>query len=69
MLALVAPLSAAVHCVLRSAATGIANCSHVSLLLPLAQVFCWVDVLAINQHPGQQQAQDLADLEVGEAGD
>jgi hypothetical protein len=32
------------------------------------QVFCWVDVLAINQHPGRQQARDLQDLEVGERG-
>ncbi|KAG2489757.1 hypothetical protein HYH03_011709 [Edaphochlamys debaryana] len=28
------------------------------------QVFCWVDVLAINQHPGRQQSQDLEDLEM-----
>ncbi|GLC68800.1 WD repeat-containing protein 49 [Pleodorina starrii] len=27
------------------------------------QMFCWVDVLAINQHPGMQQARDLQDLE------
>ncbi|GLC44249.1 WD repeat-containing protein 49 [Pleodorina starrii] len=27
------------------------------------QIFCWVDVLAVNQHPGKQKARDLQDLE------
>ncbi|KAG2498324.1 hypothetical protein HYH03_003584 [Edaphochlamys debaryana] len=27
------------------------------------RVYCWVDVLAINQHPGRQQARDLENLE------
>ena len=39
-------------------------CMPCRAVLPRAQVYCWVDVLAINQNPGRQQARDLEDLEV-----